>query len=73
MSNATNEPEIMQRQSAHVLTRTSPLGEKFVGTCTLCGKTGLTIAQANDRCDNPGGVSRGKALLDAIAGTTTKN
>jgi hypothetical protein len=57
-------------QQTHVLERTSPMGDKFIGTCTLCGKEGLTIAQANQICANPQHVSSNDALIQAINGPT---
>lgn len=50
----------------HTLHRTSPKGTPFVGTCPLCGRTGLTISDINDECDNPRRLSRSDALLEAI-------
>jgi hypothetical protein len=44
------------------------MGEAFVGTCILCGKRGLKMSQANEPCQNPAGVSREHAFLDAIVG-----
>lgn len=53
-------------QTTHVLERTSPKGEQFIGKCSLCGKEGLTAQQANEPCPNPGNVSRDEALLNTI-------
>lgn len=55
-------------QQTHVLERTSALGELFVGTCTLCGVSGLRATQANEACRNPRRVSAATALLDAVQG-----
>jgi hypothetical protein len=54
--------------STHVLERTNPKGEPFIGTCTLCGTKGLTAAQANEPCPNPNKISSDDALLGAITG-----
>ncbi len=52
----------------HSLQRTSPKGEKFIGVCTLCGKTDLPIKAALDYCENPRNVTQDAALLAAIKG-----
>lgn len=52
--------------TTHALTRTSPIGERFIGTCTKCGMKGLTLAQSQDECANVRGVSETQALLEAI-------
>lgn len=56
------------KETAHSLRRTSPMGQQFVGTCTLCGQEGLTARQANDACPNPRGVTRDQMILDAVDG-----
>lgn len=53
---------------SHSLERTSPKGERFVGTCRLCGQTGLTTANMNDECPNTRGLSQDEAVIDAIEG-----
>jgi len=51
----------------HALHRTSPLGEKFVGTCSKCGKTGLTLKDmALDECPNVRGTTPEQDLAEAI-------
>lgn len=53
----------------HSLERTSPLGGPFRGTCVLCGKTNLTMADFfGEECPNPGNVSEDEAVLNAIRG-----
>jgi hypothetical protein len=53
--------------SSHLLDRTSPEGEKFVGTCRQCGKSGLKINDViSDICQNPLGTSYDAGLLDAM-------
>jgi hypothetical protein len=38
----------------HLVARTSPLGEDFVGKCVLCGTTGITIGVATSPdCPTP--------------------
>jgi hypothetical protein len=56
-----------QSARTHLLDRTSPKGEYFIGTCRLCGTHGLRMKQANERCANPTGVTAEQAILDAIA------
>ncbi len=55
-------------QKTHLINRVSPRGESFVGTCALCGKTGLKINDVHEACDNPVGVSINDAILTAIIG-----
>jgi hypothetical protein len=55
-------------QFGHVLERTSPMGEAFVGRCTLCGKKGLRSKDALKECANPARISADNALLDALEG-----
>lgn len=54
----------------HALERTSPKGEgqKFIGTCFKCGRTGLAESAVFEECDNPSGMTEEQALLTAIAG-----
>lgn len=59
-------------QTTHVLERTSPFGEKFVGECILCGAEGLTMAQANEQCPNPAAVSEERAILLAMGPQPTE-
>ena len=50
----------------HAIRRTSPMGELFVGRCTLCGTEGLTSKSMSEECPNPARISQKHALLDAI-------
>lgn len=52
----------------HSLERTSPKGGKFIGTCTLCGVAGLTIADSQKDCENVRGLTNEEAVLEAIKG-----
>ncbi len=54
----------MSEKSSHLIERTSPKGEKFVGRCSLCGKPNLTTKDANEDCSS--GVSQGSVLLMAL-------
>lgn len=50
----------------HSLRRTNPKGERFVGTCVLCGTEGLTTSNMNDDCPNQRGLTPDEALIEAI-------
>ena len=52
----------------HSLTRTSPKGEKFIGTCVLCGMKNLPIKSALMWCENIVGKTNEEAIIDAIVG-----
>lgn len=52
----------------HAIERTSPKGGPFVGTCMLCGKTGLPASAALERCENQRGLSSDDAVIAAILG-----
>lgn len=51
----------------HILVRTSPKGEPFVGDCTLCGATDLPFIAGNEPCDNDL-LSPDERLVEAIKG-----
>jgi hypothetical protein len=51
----------------HSIERTSPKGEPFIGTCRLCGTSGLKTADIYSPCGNQRGLSENAALLEAIA------
>lgn len=57
-----------QPSKLHSLARTSSKGGPFVGTCTLCGKQGLTLKAMNEECENVRGATQGQALMEAIRG-----
>jgi hypothetical protein len=50
----------------HLVDRTSPKGGPFIGTCRLCGMSGLTIGAALTECENVRGLSPSEALLEAL-------
>ena len=52
--------------TAHVLRRTSPFGEPFIGECTRCGATDLRPRDANRPCDNLRNLSDEDALLEVL-------
>ena len=57
----------------HTLQRTSPKGGKFVGRCSNCGLTGLTIANMNDECENPSQSTPAEEIPAALAARRTAN
>lgn len=52
----------------HVVERTSPKGpgQKFIGTCRLCGMRDLPASAALELCENWRGLSKDKALIETI-------
>ncbi len=52
--------------TTHSVERTSPLGERFIGRCVLCGEDRLTMGGALKPCPNPRGVTADDAVLTAI-------
>jgi hypothetical protein len=54
----------------HHVERTSPKGpgSPFVGTCRLCGMTGLKASAALEECENVRGLSADEALIEAVTG-----
>jgi hypothetical protein len=52
----------------HVVERTSPKGEKFIGICRACGTAGLTLADAQQECPNQRGLTQDEAVIEAITG-----
>lgn len=62
----------MSKQPAryHAIERTSPKGpgHKYVGTCWQCGKTGLTLADACEPCENIAALTADESLMLAIEG-----
>lgn len=50
----------------HAINRTSPKGGPFIGTCFLCGKTGLKSEAVLEECENVRGLSQEQAILEAI-------
>ena len=57
----------------HHVERTSPkgTGSPFIGTCRLCGKSGLGASAALEDCENVRGLSAEEAMIEAITGTVT--
>ena len=57
-------------QMKHHVERTSPKGPgmPFIGTCRLCGMTGLKASAALEDCENVRGLSVEDALIETIAG-----
>lgn len=52
----------------HSIQRTSPKGQDFVGTCTLCGTANLTMANIHDECPNQRGLTNEEAVIEAVTG-----
>ena len=57
----------------HHIERTSPKGGPFLGTCVLCGKTGLRLSAANEPCDNVRRVSAEDAIVEMIDPKATQH
>lgn len=58
----------------HAIERTSPKGpgQKFIGTCRLCGTPNLPASAAQEGCPNQRGVTSDEALVEAITGEPKK-
>ena len=54
--------------STHALSRTSPKGQPFVGTCFKGGMKNLTLRAATQQCQNPANLTQDEALMVAIKG-----
>lgn len=54
----------------HAIERTSPKGpgQTFIGTCRLCGVTGLKASAALEDCENVRGLTPDAALIETITG-----
>jgi len=65
----------MQNEIArfHALERTSPKGERFIGTCWQCGRSGLTLDDTFSRCENIAQLTEGESLIMAIKGPDKEN
>jgi len=50
----------------HSIERTSPKGERFVGTCWQCGRSGLTLSDMSEPCENVAGLTETESLVMAI-------
>lgn len=50
----------------HSITRTSPVGSPFVGTCWQCGKTSLRSSDALEPCENIAALTEEESLFIAI-------
>lgn len=53
----------------HHIERTSPkgVGQPFIGTCRLCGMTGLKASAALEDCENVRALNCDDALIEIIA------
>ncbi len=54
--------------ASHIIDRTSPKGEPFVGKCRLCGQEGLTSSfkDVQSPCPGPQNLSSDASLLEAL-------
>lgn len=52
----------------HHINRTSPKGQEFIGTCSLCGKPDLKAKDALEDCENARGLTAEQALIEAVTG-----
>lgn len=52
----------------HAVERTSPKGQRFLGTCMRCGRTNLPSSAALEPCENVADISDDEALIMAIDG-----
>lgn len=52
----------------HALSRTSPKGGPFIGTCFKCGAENLPITAVGKPCVNPAGITQEEVLLMALRG-----
>ena len=54
----------------HVIERTSPKGsgQRFIGTCRLCGTPNLPMIAVTEDCPNQRGLTSDEALMEAITG-----
>lgn len=52
----------------HSLERTSPKGpgQRFIGTCRLCGAPDLPASAMMEECPNQRGLTSDQALIEAI-------
>lgn len=69
MEEITDLTQFGDKAQTHNIERTSPMGEMFVGTCRLCGATGLRASDALLPCANPKGVTLGDSIISAIEGS----
>jgi hypothetical protein len=51
---------------SHSLSRTSPKGGPFIGTCTKCGMTDIPLPRMHEHCVNPANLSDDEALNVAL-------
>lgn len=58
----------MKTSTTHLIERTSPkgTGQRFEGTCSLCGTAGLSFSNMNDYCPNQRGLTDDEAVLEAV-------
>lgn len=52
----------------HAIERTSPFGQKFIGTCYQCRLSGLPMSAALEVCENIAGLTEEESMAMAIEG-----
>ena len=50
----------------HALSRTSPKGGPFIGTCLKCGVPNLPMSATRLECENVRGISDGAVLIELL-------
>lgn len=52
----------------HMLVRTNPVGEKFIGRCVNCGKENLPMSAVHAECENLTKRSQEDSFVAIITG-----
>jgi hypothetical protein len=52
----------------HAITRTSPKGQPFLGTCFRCGRENLPAKAVQEPCENLANLSADEVLIMAVGG-----
>lgn len=55
---------------SHSLSRTSPKGQAFIGTCMKCGIRDIPMSRMREECVNPAGLNNEETLMLAIKGAS---
>lgn len=56
--------------TTHLIDRTSPMGQDFIGKCRLCGQTNLRMIDAQKACLNPQGITSAQSIILALEDDT---
>jgi hypothetical protein len=54
---------------SHALTRTSPKGTPFIGTCIKCGAKDIPLSRTHEHCVNPANLDFSDAM-DVVLGNS---